>query len=386
MAIDRGATHDVMARPLHDQAARTEFVVTLKRFLSNVSDGNRRAFDKRAAKRFAQENGYAPKDVDDIGTALKADPFYQMWSAVNRSSQDIMWINIDDSIRHDLPRMKAAAEKFRNQPAGGSLNLAPDFAAPAYAYAANIHGQPRGYMHDTGDDDLVAGALYESGGNAFSFGMGASARDSKALAVIRFLERRYTQFRPMRMLDLGCSAGSASSAYAAYFPDADVHAVDLGAAMLRYAHARAESLNARVHFHQMDAARLKFPDESFDFVVSHNVMHEVAKATLPEIFKEAYRVVRPGGLVLHQDVYVRSADASAFERFMFKWQTNNNNEPFWEDFADADTAALMRAAGFAADEVGEIPVPAIDAGRKPWYAVLGEKPDAEGRRGSRFQA
>lgn len=384
MAIDRSTTHEVMARASHDQSARTEFVVDLKRFLATVAGGNKRAFDHRAAQRFAEETGHAPENVDEIGAALKADPFYQIWGSVNRSSQDLMWINIEESIRSDLPRMKAAAAKVRNRPAGGSLTLDPEFAAPAYAYVANIHGQPGGYMREDGDDDVVAGALYESGGNAYTFGMGATARDSKALAVIRFLEQRYARFQPPRILDLGCSAGSASCAYAAYFPDADVHAVDLGPAMLRYAHARAESLNVRVHFHQMDAGRLGFPDESFDFVISHNMMHEVAKSALPQVFKEAHRVVRPGGLVLHQDVYVRSADAPAFERFMFKWQTNNNNEPFWEDFADADIVALMRDAGFAAGEIAEIPIPAIDANRRPWYAVLGEKPDATGNRGTRF--
>jgi len=386
MAIDRGATHDVMARPLHDQSARTEFVVDLKRFLSSLSEGNRRAFDKRAAQGFAESAGHAPATVEEIGTALKADPFYQVWSAVNRSAQDLMWINVEDSILTDLPRMNEAARKLQNRPAGGSLALTPGFEPPAYAYIANIHGQPGGYMREVGGDDVVAGALYESGGNAYTFGLGFSARDSKALAVIRFLEQRYPRFRPARILDLGCSAGSASSAYAAYFPDADVHAVDLGPAMLRYAHLRAESLAVRVHFHQMDAERLDYDDASFDFVVSHNLMHEVPQSSLGRIFAESRRVVRPGGLVLHQDVNVRSANASPYERFMFKWQTNNNNEPFWEDFADADAVSLMREAGFSEQEVAEIPIPAIDAGRRPWYAVLGEKSDAVGTRGSLFGA
>ena len=243
-----------------------------------------------------------------------------------------MWRNIEDEITGDVVRMKTAAAKFRNRPSGGTLSLDRTFEAPAYARHTDIHGQPGGYLREDGDDDLVAGALYESGGNAYTFGMGASTRDSKALAIIRFLERRYPRFHPLRILDLGCSAGSASCAYAACFPDAEVHAVDIGPALLRYAHVRAEALQVRVHFHQMDAAHLAFPADHFDFVVSHNLMHEVAKDALPQIFREAHRVVRPGGLVLHQDVYVRSADATPFERFMFKWQTDNNNEPFLGGF------------------------------------------------------
>jgi ubiquinone/menaquinone biosynthesis C-methylase UbiE len=375
MAMDRSAAHEIMARPAHDQTARIQYVINLKRFLMGVTDGNRRALTKRAG-----ENAHS---VETVRQTLAHDPFYQMWSAVNRTSQDLMWNNVEDGIQSDLPRMTEAARRLDNDGAGGTLTLDPEFAAPAYAYKANIHGQPGGYMRDEGPDDLIAGALYESGGNAFSFGAGAGARDSKALAIIHFLETRYGAFDPATILDIGCSAGGATAAYGVYFPKAHVHGIDLGPAMLRYAHKRAESLGAKVHFHQMDAGAMNFPDESFDFVVSHNLMHEVSKEALPQIFREAYRVLRPGGVVLHQDVYVRSADAPPYERFMFKWQTENNNEPFWEDFADADTVGIMKAAGFATDEIEEAAIPAID-GRRPWYAVLGEKPDAAGKRGSVF--
>jgi ubiquinone/menaquinone biosynthesis C-methylase UbiE len=127
----------------------------------------------------------------------------------------------------------------------------------------------------------------------------------------------------------------------------------------------------------MDATHLQFPDASFDLVVSHNMMHEVAAAALPQIFKESVRVLSPGGLVLHQDVLVRSNSVTPFERFMFSWQTHHNNEPFWEDFADADVVGELIAAGFEPDAVSEVSIPTIDGYTKPWYGVLGEKPSAK---------
>ncbi|MCL6753034.1 methyltransferase domain-containing protein [Nostoc sp. CCCryo 231-06] len=60
------------------------------------------------------------------------------------------------------------------------------------------------------------------------------------------------------------SIGNSTLPYVDGFPDAEVHAIDVGAPMLRYAHARAESLGKRVHFSQQNAEQTNFPDESFD--------------------------------------------------------------------------------------------------------------------------
>ena len=90
---------------------------------------------------------------------------------------------------------------------------------------------------------------------------------------------------------MGCSAGSASVPYAQAYPDAEVHAIDVSPGMLRYAHARAESLGAAVHFHQMDSARTSFGSESFDLIVSHNMMHEISDASRRGMLRESWRLL-----------------------------------------------------------------------------------------------
>ena len=42
-------------------------------------------------------------------------------------------------------------------------------------------------------------------------------------------------FKGLRILDIGCSAGASTVPYALAYPDAGVHGVDLGAAMVRFA-------------------------------------------------------------------------------------------------------------------------------------------------------
>lgn len=372
MVIDRTATHEVMARPNHDETIRTQYVVQLKRRLGQLTAGNQKAFQARAAERYRQAAGQTPETVEQITEAMVDDPFYQLWSALSRSAQDVMWNSIEETVQRDLPRMREAANRLGNASAGGSVSFYPDFVAPDDAFAGHIHGQPGGYMRDEGEDDIVAGALYENGGNAFSAGSGIGAKDSKSAAVIEFLENRYPDFKPRRILDLACSAGGATVGYAARYPDAEVHAVDVSPGMMRYAHYRAEAMGLKVHFHQMDAAALKFEDDSFDLVISHNMMHEVSHPMLHKIFAEARRVVKPGGVVVHQDVPVKGADFSPFEKFIFSWQTKNNDEPFWDDFTGADVPSVMRACGFPADRVVETTVQMRD-GPRAWYVVLGEK-------------
>ncbi|HLG87200.1 MAG TPA: class I SAM-dependent methyltransferase [Alphaproteobacteria bacterium] len=370
--IDRSKTHEVMARQTHDDLARAEFIVGLKRDLRALSKGNATAYAKRIEPDFKAKNGRAPGTVAEIGAEMERQPYYRLWSALNRTAQDMMWQAVESTIDHDLPRMLDAAERLtRGRNKMGSLELDPDFTPPPDLLVANIHCQPGGYMREDWAGDIKAGALYESGGNIYSLGTGIGAKDSKAGAVIKFLADRHPDFRPSRILDLGCSAGGASVGYAAHFPDAEVHAVDAGPAILRYAHARAEALGVAVHFHQMDVGALKFAEGDFDLVVSHNVMHEISVATLARMLAESHRVLRPGGIALHQDVPIKG-DRTLFERYMFSWETRNNNEPFWEVFAEANVGALMKAAGFAEGSIVETQIPKLD-GPGAWYVAMGAK-------------
>jgi ubiquinone/menaquinone biosynthesis C-methylase UbiE len=172
---------------------------------------------------------------------------------------------------------------------------------------------------------------------------------------------------------MGCSAGSASVPYADAFPDAEVHAIDVGAGMLRYAHARAESLGVAVHFHQMDVGATRFEDESFDLIVSHNLMHEISAPTRRAMLRESRRLLRPGGVCVHQDVPLRFAGLSEFKKFEASWDTLNNNEPYWEVYANADLLPELLAAGFDPQcvHVGSLPA---RAGTLPWFVACAWRP------------
>lgn len=372
MATDRSSQHEMLARQTADDRARAQFIVGLKRQLRAMTRGNEAIYARHAEPRFRTRHGRGPTTVEEVGAELQQEPYYRFWSALTRGAQEMMWDTVERTIARDLPRMLDVARRVSSGGgARGTLSLDPAFVPPPDVLAADIHCQPGGYMRDEGGEDLMAGALYESGGNMYSSGVGIGRRDSKAGAVIGFLAQRFPQLQPRRILDLGCSAGGASVAYAAGFPDAEVHAVDAGPAMLRYAHARAEAMGLPVHFHQMDVRRLGFPDQSFDLIVSHNLLHEISAATMARLFAESHRLLRAGGVVIHQDVPIRGK-RSLFERFLFAWETQYNNEPFWQAFVQADVRRLLTEAGFASEAIQETELPKLD-GPGTWYLAIAGK-------------
>ncbi len=364
----RDARHEMLARPDHDESARQGFVVALKQGLNReLRAGNQALYEEVLTCA-------EPQSRNGIRDAMYAHTAYRSWCALNRAAQELMWDAVRDTLVREDTRLAATYERLAGDTGRqGSLELDPGFEIPRGVTAMDIHLQPGGFALDRGEHDVLAGAYYESGGNLYAFGQGISRSDSKAAHVQRFLAARWPRLAPRRILDMGCSAGSASVPYAQQFPDAQVYAIDVGAGMLRYAHARAESLGAAVHFRQRDCAATGFPDGHFDLIVSHNLMHEIPAATRRAMLSETWRLLAPGGVFVHQDIPLRFEALSEFRRFEVSWDTRNNNEPYWEVYGAADLRADLAGAGIPDDcsHVGH-----LDAaeGSLPWYVAAGWKP------------
>lgn len=349
----RNPQHEMLARATPEEFSRQMFVMKLKHFINrDVRPGNALIFEKRVAPAYQAAHGRAPETPGEIQEAMERDVSYQLYSSILRTAQEMMWSSVLDTVKREEPRQREAAKRLTAPgKAKGSLTLDPNFEVPRGIAQINIHLQPYGYALDRDPGDMIAGALYESGGTLYSAGQSIGTGESKPEVVRRFLKERYPDFTPTKILDIGCSAGNSATPWAQMFPEADVHAVDVGAGMLRYAHARAEALGVAVHFHQMDAANLTFPDESFDLIVSHNAMHEMPTKTTRAMIESSLRLLKPGGIVVHQDVPLRFAGASPFMKFERSWDQYYNNEPYWIAYASNEYAPMLREAGFPEDAV-----------------------------------
>ncbi len=374
----RDVHHPLLAHLEPEDESRQRAVVLMRRVLSSrVRSQNHRHFAGTGSVAFEAKHGRKPETLGDIEESLFLTPAYRLWSAANRAVQEMLWMSVGEPIFRDQSRMTAEAERISGAATKkGALTLNPDYDPSPEVADVDIHLQPGGYALDRGAGDIVAGALYEAGGNVFSFSVGGRRGDSKAAAIIRLLADTAPDFKPSRILDIGCSAGAASAAYAWNYPDAEVHAIDIGAGMLRYAHARAESLDVAVHFHQMDATSLDFPDGSFDLVVSHNALHEMSDETRQRMIAETMRALRPGGLLVYQDVNVRSITDPLIKADIV-WEKHFNGERFWLAYSNADLVAEMINAGFPSANVAEHEIPAV-AGALRWYVIVARKPTTGG--------
>lgn len=369
----RNIQHPLLPELTADERSRQRAVVTLRKLLNTqLRPRNVDLYQREGLPAFKEKHGREPQTSAEINEALFDSAGYRLWSAMNRSAQELIWMAVGEPLFRDLERIEAQARQLTSAPGKrGELHVDAAFEPPAEVAGVDIHLQPGGYALNRHSQDVVAGALYENGGNIYSFGQGIGKADSKAAAVIQYLEKVRPGFKPRKMLEIGCSAGAAACAYAAHYPDAEVHAIDIGAGMLRYAHARAEALGVRVIFHQMSGAALSFPDASFDLVVSNNLLHEIGRDNRRAMMSESYRMLMPGNIAIHQDVPLRSA-STPVHRVESGWDEQFNGEIFWNVYAGDDLAADMRAAGFAADKVIETRIEKV-SGAGGWYLLAGEK-------------
>lgn len=374
--------HDMLPRPKHDEHALQSFVKTLRGHLaSRVMPGNYQVYQARVEPAFRAEHGRAPADQHEVRKVMERDPYYQFWSAMQRRSQELIWDSVIDSTERELPRLIATAKKLEGKAvrgrAKGTLRLNPALQVPRYHTAADIHLQPGGYHTEFAPDDVSAGAVYDYGIYIYLNGALGPQNNVMGQILSGFFRGRWPKAQPKKILDMGCAIGNSTLEWGRAFPKAELHGIDVAAPVLRYAHARAEALGVSAHFSQQNAEKTDYPDASFDLVLSHIVLHETSRSAIVNIMKECHRLLKPGGLMLHMEI---PRGKTPVEKFMFNWETYNNNETFAGFMTDIDLKGTALKGGFDAARTSvEEYVPPMAQSQKnysdsfAWKILVGEK-------------
>ena len=338
--------HGILPNQTHDELARETFVQALKGHVSSeLTPGVRELYEKRVSPKYQHETGSPPRSREEIKKAMSGEPYYQLWSSVRRASQELLWNSVSDSIQSQLSDLKVQARKLSK--GGDRLVLDPNFEMPWYFWGIDIHAMPGGYRGEYTSDDITAGALYDRGVYVYATGQMGDLNDDYGQSIVsNYLKVKHGDFKPQRILEMGCGVGNSLVPYAAAYPNAEVHGIDVGPALLRYGHARAESLGEKIHFSQQNAEYTSFPDGHFDLVVSHILLHELPPDSVRNVLHETHRLLKPGGLMIHADFPGYEA-LDPITQFMIDWDTWGNNEPFWGPFRDMDVLAAAKDAGFS---------------------------------------
>lgn len=336
-----------------DELARLDAITYLNYFLAQeVVPVLRERFEQQANDAKIEHRG-------DAWRLLEAEPRYKIWSHLRRRSMEMRQQRNLDSV---FAQRETLAQTCRHVLADEStLELDPTMQAPEYLSDTHSHLMPGGYVSDFGDYDVTAGAAYETSTYSVVPGRSGPYNDGAGRAIAHWLKHRFATFKPRRILDLGCGIGLNTCAIAKAFPESEIVAIDAGAAMLRYAAARAKSLGIKnVRWVQADIEKIPPRLGKFDLAFTAIVLHETSYAALRNVFQGCREVLAEGGLTLHveQPAY---DDKPWFEQCMRDWDGRFNNERFWSRLYELDLARELNEAGFVGEQIFEDMISAV-----PW--------------------
>ena len=135
---------------------------------------------------------------------------------------------------------------------------------------------------------------------------------------------RFAASKNLRVLEVGCGLGTDGAQFAK--AGAEYTGIDLTQAAVDLAKRRFELFDLPGTFRVADVEHLDFPDNSFDLVYSHGVLHHTPDT--PAGVREIHRVLRPGGqavvMLYHRNSYNYRINISVLRRtgvHLLKWES-----------------------------------------------------------------
>jgi len=146
--------------------------------------------------------------------------------------------------------------------------------------------------------------------------------------------------RDRRILDIGCGIGGPAFVLASKY-GAHVVGTDIESQLIEQARLRAERLgiDSICEFVAVDPGPMTFPDGSFDVVLSTGVIMQIENKR--EIFEEALRVLKPGGILTCYDWMKPEGEYSEDMHYWFKMERLTYSMKTFPEYE-----AMLRDAGF----------------------------------------
>lgn len=381
---DRTATHPLSPEVDHDETARFNFLTNLNVHLSQtLSPGNRTAFEERVKPAHRRETGEDLATSQQVRVAMRKDPHYQHWAALRRNTMEQRQQAGRHVVLRQLDDLIDKAKAFNT--GKDTLQMDPETVVPKYLAAVDNHCMPGSYYTELVPHDVLAGANYEAGIFVTTAGSMSSKGDGGGRSVRNFVRDRFPDFAPKRILDLGAGIGVNTLPLADAFPEAEIIAVDAGAPMLRWGHARAQALGYdNVTFMQADGDTLDLEPNSFDWVQTTMFWHETSTTAIHSMMKKVFGLMRPGGLFLNVEQPNFTPETKVYDKFTRDWDAWYNNEPFWTKLHTMNVFDIMADAGFASDKMFDGGTEAdIEQGQfQPWSTTISRHKAEENDKGS----
>lgn len=145
------------------------------------------------------------------------------------------------------------------------------------------------------DNKSKRDALQPRGSGALDFSRVNKIRTDELIPLIE----PYAEIKNMRIMDFGCGGGS--STFALALEGGNVTGIDVAAPSIYNAKRNKEKYYNQysVDFmHLKDTTSLPFPEQCFDMVICNAVFEHILPKERESVFKELYRIVKLGGLII----------------------------------------------------------------------------------------
>jgi SAM-dependent methyltransferase len=303
--------------------------------------------------------------VSEAADLAHRDPIYRMERFVQRYVAEENFARGIPAIEERRAQLDAMKPQPPQTPAGGTLKLDPSLTPPKYYAGTEWHLEPGGWE---GYD--LYGPMFGLGVLPYVFSKGGFAAvpvGSDSLKLRTEVLRQLPKSNYERVFEPGCSGFGMLGLFHKLQPQAKLHGCDLSGKMLESGHRVAEQMGVELHLTQADATKTGEPDEAYDAVIIFALNHELPPKANVALFKEMFRILKPGGDILIGDPPpFRAVDP--FHAATLAWEDDNRNEPFFSAACLADWEQVLSEVGFIdlkAYALGEDCYPWVTLGAKP---------------------
>lgn len=315
--------------------------------------------DCRSLTTHLEEHIARAKAVAMKSTAFKFERFYQRYVAEENFVRAIPAI---EERREDAEKLTALGEV---SDCGGSLELDQSLPVPKYHDGVEWHLEPGGW-----DGYDLAGPMFMSAihpyvmskGGWAAIEVGEDVRNHRTNAAKLLPKDHYD-----RIYDMGCGGSMTLTAVSRVYPDAELIGGDLSAANVMNGHDSARAAGIPIHFRQCDVRHTGELDNSVDAVVMYCILHETPVSVGKDIIKEAFRILKPGGDVVINDLPPFTG-VHPFQAVILDWETENRGEPYFTQTCATEWSAVLEDVGFIdikSHALGPQGYPWVDVATKP---------------------